>query len=89
MLLHFINLSNESKFSSRKQRDNRSSNVVHLVADFEDNIANSCKMVANSYGLFKSKAKEQVSGASFCIHFLSLHQVSAEVSDFGLLTFKL
>ncbi|KAF7842832.1 protein root UVB sensitive 6-like [Senna tora] len=60
VLLHFINSSNESKVSSHKRRDNLNSSSVHSVANLEAYIANSCKMVENSYGLFKSKAKEQL-----------------------------
>ncbi|KAK4254490.1 hypothetical protein QN277_009868 [Acacia crassicarpa] len=59
LLLHFMNSVNGNKVSSGKQRDDLMLNVVHSVADLEAYIADSCKLVENSYGLFKRKAKEQ------------------------------
>ncbi|KAJ1400406.1 Root UVB sensitive family [Sesbania bispinosa] len=59
VLLSFIKSSNESKVSSWKQSDDLNSNLLLTVADLEACIADSCKMVANSYGLFKNKANEQ------------------------------
>lgn len=67
VLLNFINSSNESKVSSWKQREDVNSNVMHSVSDLEACIADSCKIVANSYGLFKNKANEQVNGASIFV----------------------
>ncbi|KAL2339324.1 hypothetical protein Fmac_013770 [Flemingia macrophylla] len=59
VLLSFIKSSNESMASSLKQREVLNSNVLHTVADIESCIADTCKTVASSYGLFKNKAKEQ------------------------------
>ncbi|XP_061357269.1 protein root UVB sensitive 6 [Gastrolobium bilobum] len=59
VLLSFIKSSNESKDSSWKQREDLSSTVMHTVADMEARIADSCKIVADSYGLFRNKANEQ------------------------------
>ncbi|TKY53856.1 root UVB sensitive 6 [Spatholobus suberectus] len=59
VLLSFIKSSNESKASSLKQSEDLNSNVMHTVADIEACIADTCKIVANSYGFFKNKAKEQ------------------------------
>ncbi|RZC04940.1 Protein root UVB sensitive 6 isoform B [Glycine soja] len=50
---------NENKASSLKQREDLS-NMTHTVADIEARIAGTCKTVADSYGCFKNKAKEQV-----------------------------
>lgn len=63
MLLSFIKSSNESKVSSWKQGEDLNSNVMLTVADLEGCIADSCKIVTNSYGLFKNKTNEQVIGA--------------------------
>ncbi|KAF7801257.1 protein root UVB sensitive 6-like [Senna tora] len=62
VLLHFVNSSNSIKISSWKQREGLNSNEVYTIADLEACIAESCKMVSNSYGQFKNKAKEQASG---------------------------
>ncbi|KAE9602087.1 hypothetical protein Lal_00049544 [Lupinus albus] len=59
VLLSFLNSANENKVSSWKQGEDFNSNVTHTVSDFEACIADSCKIVANSYGLFKNKANEQ------------------------------
>ncbi|CAL0332714.1 unnamed protein product [Lupinus luteus] len=59
VLLSFLNSANESKVSSWKQGEDFNSNVTHTVSDFEARIAESCRIVANSYGLFKNKANEQ------------------------------
>lgn len=67
MLLSFLNSASESKVSSGKRRKDLNSNVMHTVPDLEACIADSCKIVANSYGLFKNKANEQVNGASLYI----------------------
>lgn len=50
---------NENKASSLKQREDLS-NMTHTVADIEACMAGTCKTVADSYGCFKNKAKEQV-----------------------------
>lgn len=77
MLLSFIKSSNENKVSSQKQREDLNSNVMLTVADLEACIADSCKVVANSYGLFKNKAKEQVNGAKLSVCSASYHVYSA------------
>ncbi|KAL1372856.1 hypothetical protein HN51_002924 [Arachis hypogaea] len=59
VLLNFINSSNESKVSSQNQRENINSNVMQRVSDLASCIADSCKIVTNTYGLFKNKANEQ------------------------------
>ncbi|XP_027329407.1 protein root UVB sensitive 6 isoform X2 [Abrus precatorius] len=59
VLMSFIKSSNEGKASSLKQKDDLNTNVMGTVADLEASIADSCKIVAISYGLFKNKAKEQ------------------------------
>ncbi|KAK7292516.1 hypothetical protein RIF29_08298 [Crotalaria pallida] len=59
VLLSFLNSANESKVSSLKPGEDLNSNVMHKVSDIEARIADSCKIVANSYGLFKNKANEQ------------------------------
>ncbi|WVZ10544.1 hypothetical protein V8G54_015074 [Vigna mungo] len=51
--------SNESKASSLKESGDLNSNVRHTTADIEACMADTCKIVTNSYGLFKNKAKEQ------------------------------
>ncbi|KAJ1427079.1 Root UVB sensitive family [Sesbania bispinosa] len=76
VLLSFIKSSNESKVSSWKQRDDLNSNLLLTVADLEACIADSCKMVANSYGLFKNKANEQVNGIK---HILFIGSASYRV----------
>lgn len=70
MLLSFLKSSNESKVSSWKQREDIHSNVMLTVADLEACIADSCKIVANSYGIFKNKANEQVNGARISTRWL-------------------
>nr|KYP52099.1 UPF0420 protein C16orf58 isogeny [Cajanus cajan] len=59
VLLSFLKSSNESMASSLKQREDVNSNMMHTVSDIESCIADTCKIVASSYGLFKNKAKEQ------------------------------
>ncbi|BAT77254.1 Protein root UVB sensitive 6 [Vigna angularis] len=51
--------SNKSKTSSLKESGDLNSNVTHTTADIEACMADTCKIVTNSYGLFKNKAKEQ------------------------------
>jgi len=52
--------SNESKASSLKENGDLNSNMTHTITDIEACMADTCKIVTNSYGLFKNKAKEQV-----------------------------
>lgn len=59
MLLHFVRSSNGAQNSKRKQVDAFSSSVP-TTTNVEEEIAASCKMVSNSYEIFKSKASEQV-----------------------------
>ena len=59
VLLHFVHSLNQSKASSWKQGEDLKSNLVPSVADLEACFSDSCKMVANSYGLFKNNAKDQ------------------------------
>ncbi|XP_022724337.1 protein root UVB sensitive 6-like [Durio zibethinus] len=59
VLLHFIRSSNNSQSSSRSQQEHGHSNLMPTTADFEPHIADSCKMVSTSFGLFKNKAAEQ------------------------------
>ncbi|KAJ9687744.1 hypothetical protein PVL29_016280 [Vitis rotundifolia] len=61
MLLHFIVSSNGIESFPRKQQDYDSSHLMPSTADLAAHIAESCKMVSTSYGIFKSKAAEQVS----------------------------
>ncbi|KAJ3678109.1 hypothetical protein LUZ60_001912 [Juncus effusus] len=51
VLLHFVNSTNAKKNSSDQMKQNN--------FDYLNHIAESCKVVSNSYGLFKNKAKEQ------------------------------
>lgn len=69
VLLSFIKSSNESKVSSWKEMEDLNSNVMLTVADLEACIADSCKIVTNSYWLFKNKAHEQVNGARLTCWF--------------------
>ncbi|KAK6263535.1 Root UVB sensitive family - like 6 [Theobroma cacao] len=59
VLLHFIHSSNNGQYSSRSQQEHDHSNLMPSTTDFAAHIADSCKMVSTSYGLFKSKAAEQ------------------------------
>ncbi|CBI29631.3 hypothetical protein AAG906_014822 [Vitis piasezkii] len=59
MLLHFIVSSNGSESFPTKQQDYDSTHLMPSTADLAAHIAESCKMVSTSYGLFKSKAAEQ------------------------------
>lgn len=67
MLLHFLQSSNESRSSSQKQREYDHPDIV--ATDLEARIAESCKMVSTSYGIFKSKAAEQVGGDQLILFF--------------------
>ncbi|XP_059447617.1 protein root UVB sensitive 6 [Corylus avellana] len=57
VLLHFMQSSNENRSSSQKQGEYDHPDIV--ATDLEARIAESCKMVSTSYGIFKSKAAEQ------------------------------
>ncbi|KAF5733142.1 hypothetical protein HS088_TW17G00679 [Tripterygium wilfordii] len=59
MLLLFIQSSNASHPLSQKQWEYGHSNLFPETTDIEAQIAESCKMVATLYGIFKSKAAEQ------------------------------
>ena len=70
MLLHFVQSSNESQSSSQKQREyNNYSDIVLTTTDLEAHMSESCKMVSKSYGIFKSKAAEQVGGNQLSFYF--------------------
>ena len=72
MLLHFVQSSNESQCSSQKQREyNNYSDIVLTTTDLEAHMLESCKMVSKSYGIFKSKAAEQVGGNQLSFFFPS------------------
>ncbi|KAB1208632.1 hypothetical protein CJ030_MR7G007718 [Morella rubra] len=60
VLLHFVQSSNDDRSSAGKQREYDSSDFVSTPSDLEARIAESCKMVSSSYGIFKSNAAEQV-----------------------------
>lgn len=62
MLLHFIQESNKSHLSARKQSEHGYLDIVSPTTDLEAHVVESCKMVSASYGIFKSKAAEQVGG---------------------------
>lgn len=70
MLLHFIVSSNGSETFPSKQQGYDSSNLMPTTAELAAHIAESCKMVSTSYGLFKSKAAEQVSTNQHIIFFI-------------------
>ena len=79
MLLHLVKSSNESRSSAQKQRDyNNYSDIVLTTTDLEAHISESCKMVSKSYGIFKSKAAEQVGGNQLSF-FLSLRSACVNV----------
>ncbi|XP_042478883.1 protein root UVB sensitive 6-like [Macadamia integrifolia] len=67
VLLHFIRSSNERRSSSSKYGEYDGPNFVESLstlsllptADLEAQIAESCKVVSNSFSLFKRKAAEQ------------------------------
>ena len=87
MLLHFVQSSNESQFSSQKQREyNNYSDIVLTTTDLEAHMLESCKMVSKSYGIFKSKAAEQVCGNQLSF-FFSLREVC--VSMCSIVSFEL
>ena len=87
MLLHFVQSSNESQFSSQKQREyNNYSDIVLTTTDLEAHMLESCKMVSKSYGIFKSKAAEQVGGNQLSF-FFSLREVC--VSMCSIVSFEL
>ncbi|KAI4367062.1 hypothetical protein MLD38_022843 [Melastoma candidum] len=59
VLLHFLSLASSGRLSSGKHQRNRYSKLVVPTANLEAQIADSCELVAASYGLFKSKAADQ------------------------------
>lgn len=61
MLLHFIRSSTKNQSSSVKHLENDRLNYIPTTSDLEAHIAESCKAVSTLYGVFKSKASEQVS----------------------------
>jgi hypothetical protein len=69
VLLHFMQSSNESRSSAQKQREYDYPDIVSTATDLEARIAESCKMVSTSYGIFKSKAAEQVGGDKLILFF--------------------
>lgn len=60
MLLHFITSSNSAQPLSQRQQEYGHSDLMPMTKDLESHIAESCKMVATTYGIFKSEAAEQV-----------------------------
>ena len=99
MLLHFVQSSNESQSSSQKQREyNNYSDIVLTTTDLEAHMSESCKMVSKSYGIFKSKAAEQVGGNQlffsvffffFLFFFFSWRSVCLCVSMCSIVSFEL
>ena len=97
MLLHFVQSSNESQSSSQKQREyNSNSDIVLTTTDLEAHMSESCKMVSKSYGIFKSKAAEQVGGNQpsfffflFLFFFFSWRSVCLCVSMCSIVSFEL
>jgi hypothetical protein len=67
VLLHFMQSSNESRSSAQKHREYDHPDIV--ATDLEARISESCKMVSTSYGIFKSKAAEQVGGDQLILFF--------------------
>ncbi|PON82156.1 Root UVB sensitive family [Trema orientale] len=59
VLSYFINSSSGGRLTSQKQRKDGNLNTVPTPVDLEAHIAESCKIVSTSYGLFKHKAAEQ------------------------------
>uniref|UniRef100_A0A0D9WGL9 Protein root UVB sensitive 6 n=1 Tax=Leersia perrieri TaxID=77586 RepID=A0A0D9WGL9_9ORYZ len=60
VLLHFINASHANLNARKRINSNRSyQNPDPLNMDFIPHIAESCKIVTSSYGVFKKKAREQ------------------------------
>ncbi|XP_006654414.2 protein root UVB sensitive 6-like [Oryza brachyantha] len=60
VLLHFINASHANLNARKRMNSNRSyQNANPLNMDFIPHIAESCKIVTSSYGVFKKKAREQ------------------------------
>lgn len=62
VLLHFMHLSFDSQHLSQKEKTGGYLNFEPTAKDLEACIVESCKMVSTSYGIFKSKAAEQVIG---------------------------
>ncbi|GLU06057.1 hypothetical protein SLE2022_231210 [Rubroshorea leprosula] len=59
VLLHFITSSNSAQPLSQGQQEYGHSDLMPMSKDLESHIAESCKMVATTYGIFKSEAAEQ------------------------------
>lgn len=57
MLLHFMNQSKDGTSKSVVQSD---PGFAPMEYELESRIAESCEMVSTSYGIFKSRAAEQV-----------------------------
>jgi hypothetical protein len=71
VLLHFVQSSNESQSCAQKQSEHgKHSDIVSTTTDLEAHISESCKMVSKSYGIFKSKAADQVGGIQLSYIFL-------------------
>lgn len=68
VLLHAINSTFGSQSGSQMHSKHGESNLTPKASELEAQIAESCKIVAASYSLFKHKAAEQVSKYS---HYLS------------------
>lgn len=60
MLLHFLHSSYRCQTVSSKHMKDGNSHSMPGAGDLETQIAESCKIVSSSYGLFKCKAAEQV-----------------------------
>ncbi|XP_070669293.1 protein root UVB sensitive 6-like isoform X2 [Malus domestica] len=60
VLLYFMQSSYNSQHMYQKENKDGSLNFEPTAKDLEACIVESCKMVSTSYGIFKSKAKEQV-----------------------------
>ncbi|KAM1023829.1 hypothetical protein ACFX2A_045653 [Malus domestica] len=59
VLLHFMQLSYNSQHLYQKDKKDEFLNFEPTAKDLEACIVESCNMVSTSYGIFKSKAKEQ------------------------------
>lgn len=68
MLLHFMNQSKDGNPRSVEQLDPAFAPTEY---ELESRIAESCEMVSTSYGVFKSRAAEQVTWEKPVISFLS------------------
>ncbi|GAB4847434.1 Protein root UVB sensitive 6 [Ancistrocladus abbreviatus] len=59
VLLHIIHSAMKNQYHPRKHYENDISDPVAAPVDIEAHVAESCKMVSTTYGVFKSKAAEQ------------------------------